>query len=131
MLDGEVVNSHIKVTEDTTVAKLSVFDQLKLLINKFNNNDVAELKAQETLSSVALTHKASLQRLFLGATKDFENGKHDSVTVSVSSEYIPYLDEVINPKYGLGRYFDFIVHKHELPPSIKYNFLVEIRRKVT
>lgn len=131
MLNGEVVNSHIKVTEDTTVAKLSVFDQLKLLINKFNNDDVAELKAQEALSSIALTHKASLQRLFLGATKDFENGKHNSVTVSVSSEYIPYLDEVIDPKYGLGRYFDFVVHKHELPPSIKYKFLVEIRRKVT
>lgn len=130
-MNGEIVGSHIKATESTTLAKLSFIDQLKLLIHRFNNDDVAELDAAEKLSSVALRMQASLIRLFKTAAEPIESGERQSVTLSVSSKYIPYLDLVIDKDKGLGRYYDFEVKKHDLPANIDYQFIVIIKRKVT
>lgn len=130
-MEGEIVGTRIKATESTTLAKLSIIDQIKLLISKFNNDDVAELKAQQSLSSTMLTMQASLERLFSTAVEGLEDGKHSSVTLSVSSKYIPYLDEVIDDKHGMGRFYSFQVFKKDLPINVEYMFTVRIERKVT
>lgn len=130
-MEGEVVSTHIKVTENTTVAKMGIIDQVKLLLRKFSNDDAAELNAVEKLSASELRIKASLMRLFDTAVEGFETGQHTSVTLSVSSRYLPYLDEVIDDTYGMGRFYDFTVHKKDLPPTVEYKFIVEIRKKVT
>lgn len=130
-MNGEVVSSHIKATENTTLAKLTVFDQLKLLIRKFNNDDVAELNAAEKLSGIGLKMKASLTNLFKTAIEEMNKNNHNSVTLSVSSKYIPYIDDVIDKDHGLGRYYDFELQNTDLPINIDYMFIVTIRKKVT
>lgn len=130
-MEGEIISTHIKATENTTLAKLSVFDQIKLLITKFSNDDVAELDAAEKLSAVQLRMQASLMKLFKKAAEGLESGEHTEVTLSVSSKYIPYMDEVINPIHGLGRYYDFEVFKQDLPLNVDYMIIVKIKRKVT
>lgn len=130
-MEGEVVSTHIKATENTTLAKLGFIDQFKLLIHKFSNDDVAELDAAEKLSSVALRMRASLQKLFIEAAKGLESGEHQSVTLQVSSKYLPYMDDVVHPTKGLGRYYDFEVFKKDLPPNVDYMFVIKIKRKVS
>ena len=129
-MEGEVVSTHIKATENTTLAKLNVFDQLKLLISRFSNDDVAELDAAEKLSAVALKMKASLERLFLTACEGIKSGEHESVTLQVSSKYLPYIDDVIDPIHGMGRYYDFHITKKDLPLNVDYMFIVKIKKKV-
>lgn len=131
MMNGELVSTHIKATENTTVAKLSVIDQIKLLFHKVSNEDAAELDAAEKLSASQLREKASLMSLFDGATKKITDGEAQSVTLQVSSRYIPYLDEVTDAKYGMGRFFDFEIKKKDLPINVDYKFLVIISRKVS
>lgn len=128
---SEIVSRRIKVTEDTTLAKLGVFDQIKLLISKFNNNDVAELDAAEKLSGAAARMKASLIKLINTATEDLHDGTRQSVTMQVSSKYLPYLDDVIDPVRGEGRYYSFEVHKKDLPVTVEYKFLLVVKRKVS
>lgn len=128
---SEIVSRRIKVTEDTTLAKLGVFDQIKLLISKFNNNDVAELDATEKLSGAAARMKASLIKLINTATEDLHDGTRQSVTMQVSSKYLPYLDDVIDPVRGEGRYYAFEVHKKDLPATVEYKFILVIKRKVS
>lgn len=128
---SEIVSRRIKVTEDTTLAKLGVFDQIKLLISKFNNNDVAELDAAEKLSGAAARMKASLIKLINTATEDLHDGTRQSVTMQVSSKYLPYLDDVIDPVRGEGRYYSFEVHKKDLPVTVEYKFLLIVKRKVS
>ena len=130
-MEGEVVSSRIKATENTTVAKLGFIDQIKLLLHKFGNEDVAELNAAEKLSSTALKMRASLQKLFTEATKGLESGEHTSVTLQVSSKYLPYIDDVIHKTKGLGRYYNFKVYKKDLPLNVDYMFVVKVIRKVT
>lgn len=130
-MDGEVISTRIKATENTTLAKLGVFDQIKLLISKFNNDEVAELKAQETLSINALQMQASLEKLIRKAAEGLDGVGHSSVTLSVSSKYIPYMDDVLDEKYGLGRYYKFTVHKKNLPINVEYMFTIRVERKVS
>lgn len=130
-MEGEIISTHIKATENTTLAKLSFFDQFKLLINKFNNDDVAELDAAEKLSGLQLRMQASLMKLLKTAAQGLESGEHQSVTLSVSSKYIPYIDEVIHKTRGLGRYYDFEVIKQDLPINVDYMFIIKIKRRVT
>lgn len=130
-MEGELISRRVKVTEDTTIAKLSVLDQFKLLISRFNNDDVAELKAQESLSTNALTMQASLEKLIRTAASKLDGVNHSSVTLSVSSKYIPYMDEVIDEKHGLGRFYKITVFKKDLPVNVDYKFVIRVERKVT
>lgn len=130
-MEGEVVSTHIKATESTTLAKLSFMDQFKLLINRFNNNDAAELDAAEKLSRVTLKMRASLQNLFTKAVEGLDEGVHTSVTLEVSSKFLPYIDGVIDQKRGMGRYYNFDISKQDLPITVDYMFIVRISRKVT
>lgn len=130
-MEGEVISRRIKPTENTTLAKLSFLDQFKLLISKFNNNDAAELDAAEKLSRTTLRMEASLQNLFTNATEGFDEGEHTSVTLQVSSKYLPYLDDVINERNGMGRFYDFEVTTRDLPLTVEYFFIVRISRRVT
>ena len=128
---AELVNTHIKPTESTTLAKLSILDQIKLMLSKFNNNDAAEIAALEKVSSTSLRMKSSLNKLISTATEGISDGTHNSSTLQLSSKYLPYLDEVIDEKYGLGRFYTFKVYKKDLPASIEYKFTMRIERKVT
>lgn len=130
-MEGEVVSTHIKATESTTLAKLSFFDQFKLLLHRFNNNDVAELDAAEKLSRVTLKMRASLHNLFTKAVEGLDEGVHQSVTLEVSSKFLPYLNDVIDKDRGMGRYYNFDVISRDLPMSVEYKFIVRISRKVT
>lgn len=130
-MEGEVVSTHIKATESTTLAKLSFFDQFKLLLHRFNNNDAAELDAAEKLSRVTLKMRASLQNLFTKAVEGLDEGVHQSVTLEVSSKFLPYLNDVIDKDRGMGRYYSFDVISRDLPMSVEYKFIVRISRKVT
>ena len=128
---AELVNTHIKPTESTTIAKLSMLDQIKLVLSRFSNNEGDEIRAIEKASSTSLKMKASLTKLITTATDSISDGTHSSSTLQLSSKYLPYLDEVIDEKYGLGRYYTFKVFKKDLPPSVEYKFTMKIERKVT
>ena len=129
-LEAEIVNSHIKATENTTLAKLSIFDQLKLLISRFSNSEEAELNASERLSVESLRMSASLQNLLLRAGDEMKDKNHTSVTLQVSSKFIPYLDDVINERTGLGQYYNIEVYKKDLPLNVNYMFIIKMRLKV-
>lgn len=131
MYQGEIVGTRIKPTENTTLAKLSVLDQLKLLIGKFTNEDVAELDAAEKLSANSLKVRASLIKLFETAcTNMTENGK-SKVTLSVSSKFLTYIDDITNSVDGMGRYYSFEIIKRDLPITVDYKVIVIIRKKVS
>ena len=126
----EEINRRIKPNDSTALVKLTVGDQIKLLFNQFANTDVAELNANEKMSEAELKMQASLNRLFKEATTRMIAQDKKSVTLSISSVYLPYLDAVIDNKTGLGRFYDFEVVKQSVAPAIEYKFVVTIKRRL-
>ncbi len=54
MFDKKLVTQTLKPDENTTLAKLSMIDMVRLLISKVSSNDAAELDANERLTTEQL-----------------------------------------------------------------------------
>ena len=129
MVEREYITRNIKPSENTTLAQLSVIDMIRLLFSKMSNNDVALLDANEKVSSVYLKNTASLTEFLEKAIEPLKDGRHNSVTLALSSEYLPYLDSVINETNGLGQFYNIKVENKDLPLSVKYKIKVIITKK--
>lgn len=129
MLNGQEVFRSLEITDDIQTAKLGILDQLRLIAANFSNNDVAELDTNEKLAGDKLKKVASLSRFIDRTTERMQELKQNSATVKLSSEYLPYIDEVFNDKDGYGRYYDFRVIKKDIPINVRHTFIVKISKK--
>lgn len=127
---GKEYYRSVKLTDNIKTASLSLADQFRLLFSKLSNDDVAELNTNEKLTEARLRKVAALSNFIDKATDRLNELGENSVTVSLSSEFLPFIDEVIDPVHGKGRFYTFEVHKRNIPIDVKHTFIVIIRRKV-
>lgn len=126
---GKEVCRHIKITDNLKTSTLSVADQIRLLFSKVSNSDVAELDAMEKVSAERLKQIARLSRFIDKVTSRLSDSDVDSATVALSSEFIPYFDEVFDPVHGKGRFYKFTVHERDIHLDIQYKVVVHIQKK--
>lgn len=131
MAERKEVYRSVKLTDDINAAELSVVDQIRLLLAKVSNADEAELDAQTKLSREKLRRVSALNRLLTTAIEKMQSKGESSVTIGVSSEFLPYIDEVVDKKFGLGRFYDISVYKKDLPSTVKHLFTVVIKTKIS
>lgn len=129
MDESKIISKRVKLTENTTLVRLSLFDQFKLILSQFTSSEGKDLDALEKVSTLEYKKISSLTNFFNESIRRMkEAGKH-SVTVKVDSDFLPYLDRVIDEKVGLGRYYNFKVYKKDYPIMIKYSFYITISKK--
>ena len=64
MEDKDIIARHVKFTETTSMVRLSILDQLKLIISKFTNNEAKELDAMKKITSIDYQNIAELASFF-------------------------------------------------------------------
>ena len=64
MEDKDIIARHVKFTETTSMVRLSILDQLKLIISKFTNNEAKELDAMKKITSIHYQNIAELTSFF-------------------------------------------------------------------
>lgn len=125
-----LIAKYPKVTDDTVISNLSIRNQFRLLSSKLSNNQAQELDANKKMTVSRMKRKASLTKFLTNATKKLEDKTAESVTVSLVSDYLNYLDSVTDPVHGLGRYYKFeIMNKDELEdriPGVRYKIVLKI-----
>jgi len=131
MADRKEVCRRIKVTDNVNIVKLGVLDQLRLLASRAGNSDEAELDARQKITVEKMRKIAALNYLFNTAIEKMLERGNSSVTLKVSSEFLPYIDEVIDTKRGMGRYYNFRVYKRDLPLTVRHTFVVKISTRVS
>ena len=133
MLNKTEIVRYTKVTDDTDISKLDLTSQIQLLFSRVINNKAIELDASTKQTKNQMMRKASLLQFMKKATMNLDNGKNQSVTVSLSSDFMPYLDSVINNDTGLGRYYSFkILNEKELKnrlAGVRYKIVMKISKK--
>ena len=122
MLGGKKLFSFIEVDENTPIQKLSVMDQLRVLIKKMTADDSAELMAEDAVTLNLLRLKADLTGLLDKALEPIRQGKRRAVSISLSNEFDPVLDEVINSP-NISNYYYVDVTR----PDIEYDIPYKIR----
>ncbi len=131
VMEKTEVCRNVKLTDSINVTELGFFDHLRLLLSRVSNSDEAELDARQQVTAEHMRRKAALENLFSNALKRMNEVGKSSVTLGVSSEFLPCLDEVIDKEYGMGRFYTFEVYKKNLPSTVKHKFTVVIRTKVS
>ncbi len=129
MLYGKEVYRSIEVTDDVQTCKLGVIDQLRLIVANLSNDDAAELDMIEKVSYDKLRKVAALSSFIEKAAARMDELGKSSVTIKMSSEFLPYIKETLSDTAGYGRYYDFKVIKKDRPVGIKYFFILKIMKK--
>lgn len=102
--DSKIISRRVKMTENTSLVRLGIFDQLKLILAQFTSSESKELDALEKVSTLEYRKISSLTNFFEESIRRMKDAGKKSVMVRVESEFLPHLDRVIDKRYGMGRY---------------------------
>lgn len=130
MLKGKEVYRSLEITDDIQTSKLGIIDQLRLLFANFSNDDSAELDTAEKMSTDKLRKVAALTNFIERALRRMDELQEASVTMKISSEFLPYIDEVMSNDTGYGRFYDYSVVKRDIPMYVKHCFILRISKRV-
>lgn len=128
MKKGKKLFSFIEVTDDTPIQKLSFLEQLRIFVKRITNTDREQLKVESAETVYLLQLKANLLEFLYKATEDVRQGKHRSVTVSISSKFAPVIDEVLQTP-SIAAYYNVSVKKPDIDYDIEYLILVTLEVK--
>ena len=129
MARQEEIYRSVKLTDSISPMSLSVTDQLRLMVKKASNDSEMELESQNKVTTAELALRAGLTSFFETRIEEMHRRKCKSFMAKVSSRFLPVLDDVIDDKTGLGRFYSFEVRKADIPITINHMFIVTVRVK--
>lgn len=127
MTKGQKLFSFIEVTDETPVQKLSILEQLRLLIRRLSNDDKEQLKADDAETLYSLQLKANLLEFLNKSTEKIRKGEERVVTVQIASKFLPVLDDVLESP-TIAAYYTTTVSKPDIEFDIDY--FVKLRLEV-
>lgn len=128
MRQGKKLFSFVEVDANTPIQKLSVLDQFRVLIKKMANDDAAELKADDAVTQNLLHLKADLIGFLDTAVEPIRQGKKFAVSVAISSDFEPVLQEVLNSS-KFKNYYEITVSKPDIEFDVTYQIRVDLIAK--
>lgn len=125
MSEKQRLTSYVEVDDNTPMLKLNLFDQLRVVINKFTQDDARELEYEDAFSIEEAKLKANLGDFIYKATKPIREGRRKSVTLSISSNFDTVLDEVLQGS-SVSRYYTYKIHRPKLSYDVHHFILVRL-----
>ena len=126
-MKGKKLFSFIAVDDNTPIQKLTFSEQLRVLVQRMTNESKEQLKADDAETAYQLQLKANLLEFLHKATEKVRQGEHHSVTVAVSSKFLPVLDDVLSSS-SISTFYTYTVEKPEIEYDIEY--FIEITLEV-
>ena len=120
--------SYVDVDDSTPISKLSVLDQIRLLIKQWTTDPANELKNEDIATSELLTLKANLQDYIYKATAVIRSGKAKNVVVTVDTKFRPVLYEVLNSA-DIINYYKVEIAQPEIEYDIPFNIMIKFTVK--
>lgn len=120
--------SYVEVDDNTPIQKLSVKDQLRVLLQRLTQSDSDELKSEDAVTIEQLTLKANLLDFISRATEPIRQGKHRKVTMSISSNFNPVLQEVLESS-SIVSYYNIEVNRPDIMYDIPHMITVKLEVK--
>lgn len=120
--------SFIEVDENTPIQKLTVMDQIRVVIKKMTHDDAAELMAADAVTQQQLRLKADLIGFLDTCLAPIREGKNRAVSISLSNEFDPVIDEVFNSR-RIANYYDVKITRPDIDFDVKYFMRVDMEVK--
>lgn len=117
--------TYTDVSEDVSIQKLSVKDQLYLAIKKLSKDDAEELKADMIETEEELTLRADLLEFFHKATERIRRGEAYSVTMQISSQFKPVLSSILESP-SIAPYYEAQVVEPNMDFGVLVDYFIEV-----
>jgi hypothetical protein len=114
----------VELNDNTPIQKLSILDQMRVLIRNIFKNDADELKSRDALTKRKSELKASLADFIHKATAPVREGKHKSVTVSLASVFEPVLETTFD-EHNLRKFYNITIYKPRVEFAKDYMLILQ------
>lgn len=128
MASGKKLCTFVDVDDSTPVQKLSVLDQLRVLLHQLTYDDATELKNQDAVEQEKLVLKADLLDFLHKASEPIRLGNTTSVTVRIASKFLPVLDDAIRSP-TLTSFYTVEVARPKIQYDLPFDVLVRLTVK--
>ena len=125
---GKVLYTFVDVDDSTPIQKLSIMDQLRVLVKSLTYDASNDLKNEDIVTQEYMTLRANLTDFLRKATAPIRSGKSHEVIVNISTRFNPVFDEVIHSK-EIVDFYDVAIVTPEIEYDIPYDFMVRLRVK--
>jgi hypothetical protein len=119
----------VEVDDRTPIQKLSVSDQLRVLLKRFTYDEANELKTEDAVTISQLQLRADLFDFIKKAVAPIVEAKHSSVQMEISNQFDPVLMDVLESKQ-IKNYYNVKVYRPKIEYDIPYSIIVilEVKR---
>ena len=119
--------TYTQIDDRTPIQKLSLSEQFRVLLRNLTHSEKNELATEDAVVKERLTMRANLLEFIKKATAPVREGKHKVVTVKISNQFDPVLEEVLNSP-SVKNYYNVIVDR----PNIDYDiiYFIKVRLEV-
>ena len=128
MAQGKKLYSFVEVDDRTPVQKLSISDQLRVLLKHLTHDPANELRTEDSVTTERMILKANLSDFLRKATEPIRAGKKREVIVNISNKFDPVFNEVIS-SHEISDFFEVSVVRPKIEYDIPYDFMVKLRVK--
>lgn len=118
----------IEVDDKTPIQKLSLSDQLRVLVKQFTYDPANELRNDDIVTTQYMRLKANLSEFLRKATEPLRSGEKKEVIVNVSTEFNPVFEDVL-ASHEIADFYYVSVVKPKIEYDIPYDYLVRLRIK--
>lgn len=118
----------VEVDDKTPVQKLSIADQLRVILKKITEDPANELANEDAVTRERLILKANLTEFLRKSVEPIKRGKRKEVVIEVSNMFDPVLDEVLKSK-AIRNYYSVEIARPHVEYNIPLNILLRIKVK--
>lgn len=123
--EKQKLSSYIEIDDNTPMIKLSIHDQMRVILNKMAHDDARELDNEDAFAISEAKRRANLEDFLRKATKPIREGVHTSVSLSISSEFDDILKDVLESPQ-ISRYYTVKMVRPEVDYNVHFNILVRL-----
>lgn len=127
MAKSSKLYTYTQIDDRTPIQKLTLGEQFRVLLRQFTKSDKNELATEDSVTHAYLTMRANLLEFINKATKTIREGKHTSVTMKISNQFDPVLEEVLSSP-NIVNYYNVTVERPKIDYDIVY--FIKIRLEV-
>ena len=128
LLKDKILYHYIEPNDTTPIQKLTIADQLRILLRRFTYNKANDTKNEELVTQEYLTLRSNLSDFLRRATEPIREGKKSEVIVNVSSIFMPVYEDVIKSA-EIANYYTVSEVRPKLMYDIPYDIMLKLRVK--
>ncbi len=127
-MEKEKVYEYVELDDRIPIQKLSLMDQLRIVLKRFTYDAGQELKRDDAVTKEEMRLRADLTDFLYKATNPIRIGEKRKVLMEISNKFDPVFNSVISSK-KFTNYYNIKVMRPQIDYDVPFLFRLELEVK--